>query len=90
MLNQTGEFLTFDSNPELRLKPMLAVSWTHIGDGSVWTFKLRPNVKFHIGQAVHRGRRRVRVPVALGSEELLQRAVGVHRRAEPERDRQRG
>ncbi len=49
MLGQTGEFLTFDSNLLLRLEPQLATSWTHNGDGSVWTFKLRPNVKFHSG-----------------------------------------
>jgi peptide/nickel transport system substrate-binding protein len=49
MLAQTGEFLTFDNNLLLRLEPMLATSWSHNGDGSVWTFKLRPNVKFHNG-----------------------------------------
>jgi peptide/nickel transport system substrate-binding protein len=50
MLAITGEFLTFDNNIKLQLEPMLAQSWTHNGDGSVWTFKLRPNVKFHNGQ----------------------------------------
>ena len=50
MLNQTGEFLTFDNNLKLMLEPMLAVSWSHNGDGSVWTFKLRPGVTFHNGQ----------------------------------------
>ena len=50
MLATTGEFLTFDNNVKLQLEPMLAQSWTHNGDGSVWTFKLRPNVKFHNGQ----------------------------------------
>ncbi len=49
MLGQTGEFLTFDSNLLLQLQPQLATSWTHNSDGSVWTFKLRPNVKFHNG-----------------------------------------
>ncbi|HEY2260529.1 MAG TPA: ABC transporter substrate-binding protein [Solirubrobacteraceae bacterium] len=49
MLAMTGEFLTFDNNLLLRLEPMLAASWSHNGDGSVWTFKLRPNVKFHNG-----------------------------------------
>jgi peptide/nickel transport system substrate-binding protein len=50
MLNQTGEFLIFDSNLKLALQPMLALSWTPNQDGSVWTFKLRPNVTFHNGQ----------------------------------------
>ncbi|HET9720159.1 MAG TPA: ABC transporter substrate-binding protein [Solirubrobacteraceae bacterium] len=49
MLNQTGEFLIFDSNEKLALQPMLATSWTHNGDGSVWTFKLRSGVTFHNG-----------------------------------------
>jgi peptide/nickel transport system substrate-binding protein len=50
MLNQTGEFLVFDSNVKLTLQPMLATSWTHNADGSVWTFKLRTGVNFHNGQ----------------------------------------
>ena len=49
MLNQTGEFLVFDSNIKLMLQPMLALSWSPNADGSVWTFKLRPNVKFSTG-----------------------------------------
>ncbi len=50
MLAQTGEFLTFDNNMALRLEPMLATKWSPNQDGSVWTFTLRPNVKFHNGQ----------------------------------------
>ena len=50
MLCQTGEFLVFDNNVKLRLEPQLATKWTHNSDGSVWTFKLRPNVKFHNGK----------------------------------------
>jgi peptide/nickel transport system substrate-binding protein len=49
MLNQTGEFLVFDSNLKLALEPMLALSWSPNKDGSVWTFKLRTGVTFHNG-----------------------------------------
>ncbi len=52
MLNQTGEFLVFDSNLKLALEPMLALSWSPNKDASVWTFKLRPGVTFHGGQAM--------------------------------------
>jgi peptide/nickel transport system substrate-binding protein len=50
MLNQTGEFLIFDSNLKLALQPMLALSWKPNSDGSVWTFKLRDGVTFHDGK----------------------------------------
>jgi peptide/nickel transport system substrate-binding protein len=50
LLGQTGEFLAFDNNIKLQLEPSLAQSWSHNADGSVWTFKLRPNVKFHDGK----------------------------------------
>jgi peptide/nickel transport system substrate-binding protein len=49
MLAQTGEFLAFDNNMALQLQPMLATSWKPNADGSVWTFNLRPGVKFHNG-----------------------------------------
>ncbi len=52
MLMQTGEFLAFDGN-DLVLKPMLALSWSPNETGSVWTFKLRPNVKFHNGHVLN-------------------------------------
>jgi peptide/nickel transport system substrate-binding protein len=52
MLAQTGEFLVFDTPGTGVLQPMLATSWSHNGNGSVWTFKLRPGVKFHNGQAM--------------------------------------
>jgi peptide/nickel transport system substrate-binding protein len=52
MLNQTGEFLIFDSNLKLALQPMLALSWSPNSDGTVWTFKLRPNVTFHNGSTM--------------------------------------
>ena len=52
MLTQTGDFLAFDDSVARQLRPMLATSWSHNGDGSVWTFKLRQGVKFHNGQAM--------------------------------------
>ena len=48
MLIQAGEFLCL-TQPDLTLKPVLAESWTHNDDTSVWTFKLRPNVKYQSG-----------------------------------------
>ena len=48
MLIQAGEFLCV-TQPDLTLKPALAESWSHNDDSSVWTFKLRPNVKFISG-----------------------------------------
>jgi len=51
LLMQTGEFLIFDQ-PDLVLRPMLALSWKPNEDGSVWTFKLRPDVKFHNGKVM--------------------------------------
>jgi peptide/nickel transport system substrate-binding protein len=50
MLNQTGEFLAFDSNLKLMLQPMLATSWKPNKNGTVWTFTLRSGVKFSNGQ----------------------------------------
>ncbi len=52
LLMQTGEFLAFDQ-PDLVLRPMLALSWKANEDGTVWTFALRPNVKFHNGHMLN-------------------------------------
>ncbi|HLI61051.1 MAG TPA: ABC transporter substrate-binding protein [Solirubrobacteraceae bacterium] len=49
MLAMTGEFLTYDNNQALRLQPMLATSWKPSAGGSVWTFQIRPGVRFHDG-----------------------------------------
>ena len=46
----SGEFLT-RSTKTLTLLPELALSWSPNANATVWTFKLRPNVKFQSGQA---------------------------------------
>ncbi len=45
-----GEFLTRTTSTQ-GLRPELAVSWKPNKTATVWTFKLRPNVKFQSGQA---------------------------------------
>jgi len=52
LINQTGEFLIDDDSETLTLRPVLALSWSSNATGDVWTFKLRPNVKFHDGQTM--------------------------------------
>ena len=49
LIFQVAEFLCV-TQPDLSLKPVLAESWSHNADGSVWTFRLRRGVKFHDGQ----------------------------------------
>jgi peptide/nickel transport system substrate-binding protein len=49
LIFQVAEFLCV-TQPDLTLKPVLAESWSHNEDGSVWTFKLRRGVKFHDGR----------------------------------------
>jgi len=49
MLEQTGEFL-IKLRPDFTLEPVLATSWSPNTDGSVWTLKLRPGVKFTNGE----------------------------------------
>jgi len=51
MLIQAGEFLCV-TQPDLTLKPALALSWTPNADASVWTFKLRPGVKYQTGETL--------------------------------------
>ena len=45
-----GEFLN-RSTKNLTIVPELALSWTPNKTATVWTYKLRPNVKFQSGQA---------------------------------------
>ena len=49
MIQQTGEYLSFNDPKTNILKPMLATSWKPNADASVWTFKLRQGVKFNDG-----------------------------------------
>jgi peptide/nickel transport system substrate-binding protein len=48
MLNQVGEALVFYDNDN-QPRPWLATSWQPNADATVWTFKLRPGVKFNDG-----------------------------------------
>jgi peptide/nickel transport system substrate-binding protein len=49
LIFQVAEFLCV-TQPDLTLTPVLAESWSHNNDGSVWTFKLRRGVRFHNGE----------------------------------------
>ena len=48
ILGQCGEYLSF-SDKDLKLRPVLATSWSPNADGSVWTFKIRQGVKYNDG-----------------------------------------
>ena len=43
-----------DFDRDLKIKPVLAESWTTSADGKQWTFKLRKGVKFHNGRRARR------------------------------------
>jgi peptide/nickel transport system substrate-binding protein len=48
ILSLAGDYLIW-SDSHLIPQPRLAESWSHNGDASVWTFKIRQGVKFHDG-----------------------------------------
>jgi peptide/nickel transport system substrate-binding protein len=48
VISQVGETLVV-SGKDLVARPLLAESWKPNKDGSVWTFNIRKNVKFHDG-----------------------------------------
>jgi len=50
VLNNVYDQLTRYNTKEGKLEPALATSWSVSEDGKTWTFKLRPNVKFHSGE----------------------------------------
>jgi peptide/nickel transport system substrate-binding protein len=49
LVSQCGEYLAV-SDPDLTLRPALALSWRPNADGSVWTFRIREGVRFHNGR----------------------------------------
>ena len=51
VLSQCAENLVL-SGSDLTAQPVLAESWSPNKDGTVWTFKLRKNVKFHNGKTM--------------------------------------
>ncbi len=52
MLQQSGEFLSFNNPRTDILQPMLATKFTPNENGDVWTYKLRPGVTFNNGAAM--------------------------------------
>lgn len=48
ILGLAGEYLAF-SDKDLKLRPVLAESWSPNADGSAWTFKIRQGVRFNDG-----------------------------------------
>jgi peptide/nickel transport system substrate-binding protein len=48
VLGQAGEYLVW-SDKDLKLRPVLAESWTPNANASVWTFKIRKGVTFNDG-----------------------------------------
>ena len=48
VLSLSGDYLIW-SDSTLTPRPRLAESWSHNGDGTVWTFKIRAGVRFHDG-----------------------------------------
>ncbi|UDL93561.1 ABC transporter substrate-binding protein [Lichenihabitans sp. PAMC28606] len=51
VMSQVGEYLLFDDS-ETGLRPALALSWDGDDTAKIWTFKLRPGVKFNDGRVV--------------------------------------
>jgi peptide/nickel transport system substrate-binding protein len=49
LVAQTGEFL-IDDDEHMTLRPKLALNWRPNAKGDIWTFSLRPGVKFQNGQ----------------------------------------
>jgi len=49
-LQNIYETLTFYNPVTRKASPRLAISWNASRDGRTWTFRLRPNVRFHTGR----------------------------------------
>ena len=46
------DLVTLAADPELHVIPALASTWTKSQDGRTYTFRLRPDVRFHDGKAL--------------------------------------
>jgi peptide/nickel transport system substrate-binding protein len=51
LMSQSAEYLAV-SDPDLTLRPALAERWQPNADGSVWSFTIRPGVRFHDGRTL--------------------------------------
>ena len=83
MLNQTGEFLIFDTNLKLALQPMLALELdAEHATAACGRSSCGPGVKFHNGQPMTADDVVYTFQQLVRPEERLQRAVHVQRRAD--------
>jgi ABC-type dipeptide transport system, periplasmic component len=53
VLHNVYETLTRYNADTQKVEPLLAESWTKNSDGTVWTFKIKKNVKFHDGAVLN-------------------------------------
>ena len=79
MIQQTGEYSSFNDPKTNLLKPMLALSFTPNTDASVWTYTAPPGRHVHRRQPDDGRRRRLQLPAELRPEGVRERGVGVHR-----------
>ena len=82
MLNQTGEFLVFDSQPEAGAAADAGAQLEPQRRRQRLDLQAAPGRQVQQRRTDDRRRRRLHVPAAVGPEERLQRAVDVHRRAD--------
>ena len=76
-------------NQQLRIVPALATAWSSTPDGTIWTVKLRPNVRFHDGTLFDSGavvasfRRMLDVKRGLAGASSVRRSVDSVRALDP-------